>query len=459
MADKFEHQIADQVSGFQLTPSAEVWKGVTMELDKEKRKKPLLIWWMVLGVLGVLLVGIFLIKSLQAPRNSNDSLQKQDAQKTNAPGIQSMKDTSSTIIPLGAEKTPIQPSFNPVQNLGKLSKSIDQLQHKSLPDSSHQFHDLKTAIEKTNSLKEHSIASKPNAMQATGMMQPNDSITDVVDKSKTFINNTPNSPNTINSKDSNSSTIASTVNGVKKSFASAWKMVFAIGSTRISESNVLGNIPAADRTAFNNSSAAIVSGLPNSIAASNNGFHLELGVSKNWQFSKRWGFSTGISYRYLQNQQLVGLKKDSSYLIYGQAVSNGQAYTVNSYYQAGSQNSRNNYAHWLLLPVQIQYQLNPSSKIQWSVFGGAELSWNFASNWLLADQSNNMLYDARPLTNTIGMHLKMGVQVQNKKSQSLSLGWENSINSFSKLNQSKQYWHLLQLSFSQPIFLKKSHKK
>ena len=62
MEDKFEHQIADQVSGFQLTPSNQVWKGVVLELDKEKSKKRGIFWWMPLGLLVIGLAGWFLRK-------------------------------------------------------------------------------------------------------------------------------------------------------------------------------------------------------------------------------------------------------------------------------------------------------------------------------------------------------------------------------------------------------------
>jgi hypothetical protein len=118
-----------------------------------------------------------------------------------------------------------------------------------------------------------------------------------------------------------------------------------------------------------------------------------------------------------------------------------------------------NRAHWLMLPIQIHFNLNPNSKLNWLLYGGTNLSWNFASNWLLPDQSNNIIYEARPLTNVVGIHAQLGIELRNQKNQSLSLGWEKSFNSLSKLIQSKQYWNQLQLQYSQPIFLKKYSNK
>ncbi|MEQ1624855.1 MAG: hypothetical protein ABL870_09200, partial [Sediminibacterium sp.] len=247
----------------------------------------------------------------------------------------------------------------------------------------------------------------------------------------------------------------------KKPSKSSWRLQVAFGSTRLSETSLLGNSTAADRAAFANNSSAIVSGFPNTIGieASNKGFHVAIGLSKHWILSKRWELAAGLSYRYLQNQQMTGLKKDSSYLISSQASSNNKAITVTDYYLAGSQNNLINRAHWLMLPIQIHFNLNPSSKLNWLLYGGSNLSWNFASKWLLPDQANNMLYVARPLTNIIGIHAQLGIELRNQKSQSLSLGWEKSMNSMSRLNQSKQYWNQLQLQYSQPIYLKKSSKK
>jgi hypothetical protein len=247
----------------------------------------------------------------------------------------------------------------------------------------------------------------------------------------------------------------------KKQSIGNWRIQVAIGSTYFSQNSLLGNTVAADRNAFINNGSAVVSGLPssNSLALAEKGFHAEIGISREWKWSKRWELEAGLSYRYLQNQQTTGIKKDSTYSINSQATTNNQALNLNSYYLAGNELSFVNRAHWLMLPMQIHFNLNPSSKINWLVYGGANLSWNFSSNWLLTDQANHLFYESRSLTNVLGLHFQTGIQIRNAQQQSLSIGWEKSINSLSKLSQSKQYWNQLQLKYSQPIFFKKSSKK
>lgn len=482
MEDKFEHQIADQVSGFQLTPSNQVWKGVVLELDKEKSKKRGIFWWMPLGLLVIGLAGWFLFTSTEAPKIPSLELpQKNDKKELSNRSIPT-KDSIETVNQIIPSKEKIEKANSNHLIVTQTQKGSAQMLHNKLTQPNLPNQVSKEAIQKQNTVVEHSsnalLVQQPLQQQASTRLPTITSI----DSSKVFKETThaTNHQNqvafdkeeirqisqtiiqeTTTKKESNISSVPTAPLHSKKPSKSSWRLQVAIGSTRLSETSLLGNSTAADRAAFANNSSAVVSGLPNTIVieASNKGFHAAIGLSKNWIFSKRWELAAGLSYRYLQNQQMTGLKKDSSYLISSQSNSSFKAITVNNYYLAGSQNSRTNRAHWLTIPIQIHFNLNPSSKLNWLLYGGSNLSWNFASKWLIPDQVNNILYEARPLTNIIGIHAQLGIELRNQKSQSLSLGWEKSMNSMSKLNQSKQYWNQLQLQYSQPIYLKKSSKK
>jgi hypothetical protein len=451
MEDKFEHQIADQVSGFQLTPSNQVWKGVALELDKEKSKKRGIFWWMPLGLLVIGLAGWFLYTSTKAPLIPKSELPQKNVKKEISKRLIPTKDSIETVHQIIPSKKPIQQQDVSLDETSKtllVQQNVQMQQpmllHKQPETSSSHI----TTIDSAQVFKETTHATNHQHQVA-------------VDKEESIQINQTIIQETTTKKDSNISSVPTAPLPSKKSNKSSWRFQVALGSTRLSETSLLGYSTAADRAAFANNSSAIVSGFPNTIGieASNKGFHAAIGLSKNWILSKRWELAAGLSYRYLQNQQMTGLKKDSSYLISSQANSNNKAITVNDYYLAGSQNNMTNRAHWLMIPIQVRFNLNPSSKLNWLLYGGSNLSWNFASKWLIPDQANNMLYESRPLTNIIGIHAQIGIELRNQKSQSLSLGWEKSMNSMSKLNQSKQYWNQLQLQYSQPIYLKKSSKK
>lgn len=452
MEDKFEHQIADQVSGFQLTPNAQVWKGVALELDKEKNKKRGIFWWIPLGLLIIGLAGWFLYTSTQAPIIPNSELpQKNDKKELSNHSI-STKDSVAIVHQTSPSKEPIQKQDAAIVETSK-TLLVQQSIQTQQPTKSHQQPETSlsshiTTIDSAQVFKETTHATNHQHQVAVDKEESRQISQTIIQETTT-------------KKDSNVSSVSAASQLTKKPSKSSWKFQVAIGSTRLSETSLLGYSTAADRAAFANNSSAVVSGFPNTIGieASNKGFHAEIGLSKNWILSKRWELAAGLSYRYLQNQQMTGLKKDSSYLISSQSNSSNKAITVNNYYLPGSQNSMTNRAHWLMMPIQVRFNLNPSSKLNWLVYGGSNLSWNFASKWLIQDQANNMLYESRPLTNIIGIHAQIGIELRNQKSQSLSLGWEKSMNSMSKLNQSKQYWNQLQLQYSQPIYLKKSSKK
>jgi hypothetical protein len=453
MEDKFEHQIADQVSGFQLTPSSQVWKGVVLELDKEKSKKRGIFWWMPLGLLVIGLAGWFLFTSTESPKIPSLELPQKNDQKELSNRSIPTKDSIETVNQISPSKEPFQKQDAAIVETSKTLLVQQNIQTQQ-PTMSHQ--------QPETSLSSSHITSIDSAQvfkETTHTTNHQNQV--AVDKGESRQISQTIIQETTTKKDSNVSSVPTAPLPSKKPSKSSWRLQVALGSTRLSETSLLGNSTAADRAAFANNSSAVVSGFPNTIGieASNKGFHAAIGLSKNWILSKRWELAAGLSYRYLQNQQMTGLKKDSSYLISSQSNSSNKAITVNDYYLAGSQNNLINRTHWLMMPIQVRFNLNPSSKLNWLLFGGSNLSWNFASNWLLVDQANNILYEARPLTNLVGIHAQLGIELRNQKSQSLSLGWEKSMNSMSKLNQSKQYWNQLQLQYSQPIYLKKSSKK
>ncbi len=474
MEDKFEHQIADQVSGFQLTPNAQVWKGVAMELDKEKTKKRGLFWWIPLGLLGFGLAGWLLYTFIPAPQIPGLNSPEKNTKKKLSNHLIPSKDSIAEVDQINPSKEPIEKANSNHLLATPTQKVSALLVHHKITQPNLQNQVSKEATEKQNTfidqtsnelLVQQNQQTKQQQQQQQTLSSPTKTTIDSaqtynqaissVKKKEVILQENPST------KDSTISFVSTASILSKKPIKSSWRLQVALGSTRLSETNFLGNITAADRAAFANNSSAIVSGFPNiiGIEASNNGFHAELGLNKNWILSKRWELSAGLSYRYLQNQQKTGLKKDSSYFVSSQANSNNKAITVNGYYLAGSQISMTNRAHWLMIPIQIHFNLNPSSKLNWLLYGGSNLSWNFASNWLLPDQANNIIYEARSLTNVFGMHLQWGIQIRNQQAKSLSLGWEKSMNSMSKLIQSKQYWNQLQIQYSQPIYLKKSYKK
>ena len=54
-ADEFEKNIQNKMEGFGLVPNSEVWNQVSIRIEKEKKKRKLVFFWLSMGL--VLLAG------------------------------------------------------------------------------------------------------------------------------------------------------------------------------------------------------------------------------------------------------------------------------------------------------------------------------------------------------------------------------------------------------------------
>lgn len=441
MADNFEHIVAEKVSGFQINPTKQVWDGVEAELDKTKRRRSPLFWWIPLGLL-LLLSGIYLMH-----RNTKEPILSQRKSVQTGP---------KKAIPI----VPIVP-FNAAQSINNNStnsitetqqyKHLDQ--QKLIPKKIDQASKI-VANEKLIILgTTDTPAIEQNKMKTTGEEKtsgfPNSSVPII---SKTVSDTTTIS---ISSTPTNltSATSAQQVSTKRKNY---WALNLAAGRTNINETPFFISNAAANSLAYLNTSGSF--GTPNTISliSANNGFHLQVGLSRHLQLNKRWGLELGLQYRYLQIKQQVGSKKDSTLNISDQVTDNHKSVVVPSYYQAGNNSVLTNSAHWIMLPVLIQFNLNPSAKINWQLYTGANASLNFAGKWLLTDDAYQVLYYSKPLSNQFLFNIQAGIRVQFSKQFTLGFGWEKSLTSVSKLSYYKNYWNQYSLQFSKPVQLSKS---
>ncbi|MEQ1625021.1 MAG: hypothetical protein ABL870_10030, partial [Sediminibacterium sp.] len=146
MEDKFEHQIADQVSGFQLTPNAQVWKGVALELDKEKSKKRSIFWWMPLGLLIIGLACWFLYTSTQGPLIPNSELPQKKAKTELSNRSIPTKDSIETVNLISPTKELVQKANSNHLIATQTQKGSVQMLHNKLTQPIYQNQISKEAL-------------------------------------------------------------------------------------------------------------------------------------------------------------------------------------------------------------------------------------------------------------------------------------------------------------------------
>ena len=178
-----------------------------------------------------------------------------------------------------------------------------------------------------------------------------------------------------------------------------------------------------------------------SIPQANNGYSLGAGFLYCQSINTRWEASAGLQYRYLQNKQNVGL---DSFPI-------NSALTYFSNIQSVS--SKTNYAHWIQLPVSLQYTFNPSSKYQIQFSGGGSIVWAVAEQWLIIDKTNASFpyhYNSS-LNNRFIANLHAGIGLNCNDKFRLTLLAEQSLTPIHKNTTEKFYWQQFSLQISKPL--------
>jgi hypothetical protein len=412
MGDNFEHKVAEKASEFQLNPSPLVWEAVEVELNKNKRRRSPLFWWLPLGML-IISGGIYFLN-----RNTRASIPLQTKQ-TQTVKEKAVPTQASKIIALHLKNNLLHVHVNEQNNNGNINETIT----KNRFDTLHE---------------EEKATSIANNLVAVILEKPSDST--VSTKNNLADNITANKATPV----------------ISKKHSGYWALNIGAGITNINQSPFLQNNIANNNAAYTTIPNTTVSS--NSNIALNSGFHLQIGISRHLQLAKRWEVEIGMKYRYLQNKQSVGLKIDSLLTINSLVTDNNQSTIIPNYYLNGNNSVLTNSAHWLMLPILIRYNLNPSSKLKWQLYSGANVSWNFMDKWLLPDNASQISYYSKPLTNQILFNIQAGLSIQLIKDFKLGIGWETSLNSLSKLKYNKNYWNQYNLQFSKPIQLSKSIK-
>lgn len=158
------------------------------------------------------------------------------------------------------------------------------------------------------------------------------------------------------------------------------------------------------------------------------GYHLLAGVSYERSLSKRWKISGGVQYRFLSNTQKVGRGIDSTLKVLAQgayAASLNLA-SVNNFNYAGYSATVTNTAHWLEIPVTIEYTLNPSNKTKYYLDAGASYAWMVASKWLIPDSRYSKLYYNNDFLNHHILNWQLGLGVNTISGWKFGLKYQQS---------------------------------
>jgi hypothetical protein len=169
---------------------------------------------------------------------------------------------------------------------------------------------------------------------------------------------------------------------------------------------------------------------------------LALGIHKQNKISQHWMFETGLMYRYFQNKQIVGNRKDS-------VLGNSSSY----YYEAGNNNTRTNYAHSIEIPLLFNYIINPKQKNKFYLQAGMEAEYLLAKKWLITDMQLNGYYYSSQLNN-FQLNTLLGAGINFNNHIQTNIHFRQSVIPLYKTNINKYYTNQISLQILVPVSLK-----
>jgi hypothetical protein len=408
-ADEFEKKIRDKMGGFELVPGGEVWEQVSARISKEKRKRRVLVYWLLFGV-AVLTgaTGLWFIKddshekiaineTVDAPQadsykvklKTDNSLQKLNAIKTKeeARNITYFKKSDVKDVVGGQAKKLFKPGINTAKMLVENPQIV-------------------RADENNKVYKEEEYAQKPLPLHRfyNPAVRPTNDYYAMKDK-------------IAGKKDVHKDTMTKAV--VEKNIDERGKAnnKWSVGFTVYSGiSNNVSGLPLFENK--NYTQDYLYSPVPNeytgnySTIALNNfrsSFSFGFGFFVKKHLAKKTRLSAGLDYHLYKAKSAVGSKVNQQRTFYDSLLE--KSTVVNEYHTVGNSTTYWNQYHLLKLPVNVEYQLNGNQNKPLIILAGISPGYMFSSNALYANPSVNVFYVDKQKFNRFQLSMQAGLSL------------------------------------------------
>jgi len=204
----------------------------------------------------------------------------------------------------------------------------------------------------------------------------------------------------------------------------------AKGTSKLANSASYSDVtsPSTPGSGSNNGSSARADST-SLIVKPQTGYHLLAGISYEHTLSKRWKISAGLQYRFLSNTQKTGRSIDSTLKVLAQSnytSSLSNLASIDNFNYAGYSSTATNTAHWLEVPLTIEYTLNPSNKTKYYIDAGVSYAWMFASKWLIPDSRYSKLYYNNDFLNHHILNWQLGFGINTINGWKFGLKYQQS---------------------------------
>ncbi|HSB93876.1 MAG TPA: outer membrane beta-barrel protein [Flavitalea sp.] len=431
---EFERQVQQKMDELKFSPSANVWKGVEIELDKGQNRRPGLIWWMA-ALLVLLAGGGYLFYSNNSSNfppftqnqavktlNSSDADQRVNNNEVTKPATEKSSETndlanaSKNDLPVSGNGTSVDRQL-PAQSAAIASSSQQHINSK-------QPHPIDYQEQPPRGISEADGANLPEANGVATNTERNQLGT-------LFPGLMPGiSPSTgfALSTDRSLAAVVNVPSGTPK--PTGKKSPWSFGAT--AQVNMSG---MNEGGAFNFKRASIVDlsgGMQNSSMLPVNtviykpseikpGIGFSLGGYAQRSLNKRFDLSFGLGFTRFTNSILVGEKMTTPVAVNGPSST---ARLVNPYYTRDGENEYNMHFDFVEVPVNVSYKLNPASKLPVSVNAGLVGGRLVGSNALHFDGSSAGYFKNDELLKKwqLGVNAGIALSIMNKAKHPVTVG-------------------------------------
>jgi hypothetical protein len=424
---EFEKQVRQKMQELRFAPNSDVWARVQADIRKKKRRRPLIIFLLLAGLIagsawvyfGVNWNGVPAHATIDRERGANKEQIIDNKQEIN--NNQSVNKTQQTQTELNIGKN-------------KTTTSTDNFTDKNITASDNNISKTKQEVMKVQragdvNKNDYNQSSKGRRLTPETKTPDNDkesapSIVELLQKStiphvqkpapitaKTtpgFVLDSTFANKQVTSDSVNKSDKTSKPEDIKKPIDSLAKKPFGAktnsnkkktwefgASAGVGYANAKNGISFATSfdNLFSNSPTRDTFGVsPN--AKGNIAFNVGGYASKS--IGKRLRIKAGLNYEYYSTSMQVGNFVDSSRAV---NLSTGNLGVVSNYYRSGDQNKYSNRYHFVSVPVSIQWQVNRNAKrsIVWE--NGISLARLVGTNALQYDPVTRSYYEDKAQQN------------------------------------------------------------
>jgi hypothetical protein len=429
----FEKHVQKELAEFSLEPTDSVWQNVELRINKERKKRRIVFFWLFAGI--VLLgggAGIFYMNSKDNGRHianveRTDLINQNETDKIG-------KKVESSSPGDAAEKTSVV-ADNEQKNNGSLGQvkqkdNTNKQQGTSLQTTraitTQNFKSrIKSDIDKTGlkKLQKSPVAIRKAGKQPRFIASPGDVSTGTQMNTSTEINfshelssntqiETPASTNSNEVRANNApedsvrsavpiatrkttlpdSSVATTQQ--KKTSKRNWSYGFTsmIGvSDNLSGFNIGPSLAATRSISLSSTTASNV--VPTLSLNFRSSVSFGLGFFAQKDLANRLAMEVGVAYQYYSTKSSIGSLNSSGRSFYDSTLA--KQTNVAAYYSAGDNVNYTNHYHFIQLPINVLWQLNKSAEKPLTLFTGVTPAYLMGSNAIYANYIEGVYYQEK----------------------------------------------------------------